>query len=118
MTALREVRARALASLVPPERLPLSEWIEANIRLPQATTAIPGPMKLWPYQRAIADSIADPAVERVTLLKAARISFTSLLTAATGHFVANEPSPILCLEIAYRAVYRSRLAGRMSIQVG
>jgi phage terminase large subunit GpA-like protein len=97
MPTLAEVRARALASLVPPERLPLSDWIEAHIRLPQGTTALPGPMKLWPYQRAIADSIADAAVERVTLLKAARIGFTSLLTAATGHFVANEPAPILCL---------------------
>jgi phage terminase large subunit GpA-like protein len=92
-----EVRARALASLIPPARLPLSAWIEAHIRLPQGTTAVPGPMKLWPYQRAIADSVADPEVERVTLVKPVRVGFTSLLTAATGHFVANEPSPILCL---------------------
>jgi phage terminase large subunit GpA-like protein len=85
VTALAEVRRRALASLLPPPGLPLSEWIEAHIRLPQGTTAVPGPMKLWPYQRAIADSIADPSVERVALCKAARIGFTSLLTAATGH---------------------------------
>jgi hypothetical protein len=54
---VRDVRARALSALLPPTRLQLSEWIEANIRLPQGTTAIPGPMRLWPYQRAIADSI-------------------------------------------------------------
>ena len=88
MTSLQGVRRRALASLIPPERLPLSAWIEASVRLPQGTTAVPGPMRLWPYQRAIADSIGDPEVERVTLCKAARIGFTSLLTGALGHYVA------------------------------
>ena len=97
MTGLREVRARALAALLPPPRLPLSEWIEANVVLPQGTTAVPGPMRLWPYQRFIADSIADAAIERVTLVKAARIGFTSLLTGALGNFVRNQPAPILCL---------------------
>ena len=91
MTSLQGVRRRALASLIPPERLPLSAWIAASVRLPQGTTAVPGPMRLWPYQRAIADSIGNPEVERVTLCKAARIGFTSLLTGA------NEPAPILCL---------------------
>jgi phage terminase large subunit GpA-like protein len=39
-------------------------------------------MKLWPYQEEIANAIGDPHVERVVLVKAARIGFTSLLTAA------------------------------------
>src|SRR3954453_21355538 len=92
-----EVRRRALASLLPPARLPLSEWIERKVVLPQGTTAVPGPMRLWPYQRAIADSIGDPAVERVTLVKAVRQGFSVLLTAALGNYVGNEPCPILCL---------------------
>src|SRR3954452_8804803 len=96
-TAVAELRTRALSSLAPPPRLPLSAWVERNVVLPQGTTAVPGPMRLWPYQRAIADSIADPAVERVTLVKAARVGFTSLLTGALGHYVANEPAPVLCL---------------------
>jgi phage terminase large subunit GpA-like protein len=85
MTALAEVRRRALASLIPPERLALSDWIETNVRLPQGTTAVPGPMKLYPYQKALADSIGDAAVERVTVVKAARVGFTALLTAALGN---------------------------------
>src|SRR5215207_1859910 len=85
------------SKIAPLKRLSLSEWIEAHVRLPQGTTAVPGPMRLWPYKRAIADSIADPAVERVTLVKPVRVGFTALLTAAIGHYVANEPAPILCL---------------------
>ena len=72
-------------------------WIEANLRLPEGTSALPGPVKLWPYQRGIADAIGDPEIERVTLVKSVRVGFTTLLSAAVGNFVANEPCPVLCL---------------------
>ncbi|WP_454619350.1 phage terminase large subunit family protein [Bradyrhizobium cenepequi] len=91
------IRRSALRSLIPPPRLQLSEWIEANIRLPESVSALPGAVRLWPYQRDIADAISDPEVERVTLVKAARLGFTTLLSGAIGAFVVNEPSPILCL---------------------
>jgi phage terminase large subunit GpA-like protein len=74
----------------------LAAWIEANVCLPEGLSAQPGPLKLWPYQREIADCIGDPA-ERITLIKAARIGFTSLLTAAIGYWFAEEPAPILVL---------------------
>lgn len=54
-------------------------------------------MRLWPYQRAIADAIGGPALERVTLVKSVHVGFTTLLTGALGSFVANEPGPILAL---------------------
>ena len=41
------VHRRALASLIPPPRLRLSEWIEANVRLPEGTSALPGPVRLF-----------------------------------------------------------------------
>ena len=55
------------------------------------------PLRLWPWQREIADAISDPLVERVSLVKAARVGFTTLLTGAIGSFVANDPAPILVL---------------------
>ena len=94
---VREIRRRALAALIPPPRLRLSEWIEANIRLPEGVSALPGAVRLWPYQREIADAISDPAIERVTLVKPVRVGFTTVLTGAIASFVANEPAPILCL---------------------
>lgn len=44
MTALdlATIRTRALAALIPPPRLRLSTWIEANIRLPEGVSALPG----------------------------------------------------------------------------
>ncbi len=97
MDSLAVAQREALAALRPPPRLPLSEWIEASLRLPQGVSAQPGRVRLWPYQREIADVISDPAIERVTIVKSARLGFTTLLTGALGHFAANEPSPVLAL---------------------
>jgi phage terminase large subunit GpA-like protein len=83
--------------LLPPPNQKLSEWLEANVRLPEGGSALPGALRLWPYQKEIADAISDPLVERVSLVKAARVGFTTLLTGAIGAFVANDPAPILVL---------------------
>lgn len=96
--ALAELRRRALASLIPPARLPLSEWIEGHVRLPEGVSALPGAMRLWPYQRAIADAIGNPTIERVTLVKPVRVGFTSLLTGCLASHVVNDPAPVLVLQ--------------------
>jgi phage terminase large subunit GpA-like protein len=54
-------------------------------------------VRLWPYQREIADAISDPMLERVTLVKGVRLGFTTLLTGAIGGYVANEHAAILAL---------------------
>jgi len=97
MATIESVRREALRALIPPPRLRLSEWIEGNISLPEGVSAQPGPVRLWPFQREIADAIGDPLIERVTLVKPVRVGFTTLLTSAVASFVANEPAPILCL---------------------
>jgi phage terminase large subunit GpA-like protein len=51
----------------------LSDWIEGNIKLPEGVSALPGAVRLWPYQREIADAIGDPEIERVTLVKPVRV---------------------------------------------
>lgn len=90
-------RGRALSALRPPPRLNLSAWIESNIRLPEDVSALPGDVRLWSFQREIADACSDPTIERVTLVKSVRVGLSTLLTATVGSFVANEPSPILLL---------------------
>src|SRR5688572_19671441 len=92
-----DVRRRAMAALVPPPRLALSEWIESGLRLPEGVSALPGRVRLWPYQREIADAISDRSIERVTLVKGVRLGFTTLLTGTIGSYVANEPCPVLAL---------------------
>ena len=97
MTAhpLELARRAALAQLLPPPRLPLSEWIERNVFLSDDVSAQPGPVRLWPPQRGIADAIGDLSIERVTVVKPVRVGYTTLLTGALASFVANDPAPIL-----------------------
>jgi len=100
MQTIDAVKVRALSALIPPPRLCLSEWIEANLNLPEGVSAQPGPVRLWPFQREIADAIGDPMIERVTLVKPVRVGFTTLLTSALAAYIANDPAPILSLQPA------------------
>jgi phage terminase large subunit GpA-like protein len=95
--AIQETRRNAMRSLIPPPKLSLPDWIESTVQLPSTVSALPGKVKLWPYQRGIADAISDPAIERVTVVKSVRIGYSMLLTSALASYVANEPAPILAL---------------------
>ncbi len=86
---------KSLHAKAPPP-LALGKWIEHNIVLPK-TVAEPGPMTLWPWQGGLADAIGDPNISRVTLQKATRLGFSSLLTAAIGYLCIERPSSILYL---------------------
>ncbi len=97
MATIEEITARARRALVPPPRLVLSDWIEAHILLPDGVSAQPGPVRLWPFQREIADAIGDPLVERVTVVKSVRVGYTTLLSGGIASFVANDPAAILAL---------------------
>jgi phage terminase large subunit GpA-like protein len=74
----------------------LSAWIEQTIILPDVV-ADPGPIRLAPPMRAIADAIGDPAIERVSVLKSARVGFSTLLTATIGYHVVRDPCAVLVL---------------------
>jgi phage terminase large subunit GpA-like protein len=93
-----DVLRSARSMLRPPPRQRLSTWIETHLILPEGVSALPGPARLWPYQREIADAIGDATIERVTLVKPVRVGFTTLLTGAVASFVANDPAPIIVLQ--------------------
>ena len=86
---------RVLALWVPPPRIDLAEWIEAHVTLPEGMTGRPGLVELFAYQRGICDAISDPEVERITVVKSARLGYTTLLTGMIASYVANDPAQIL-----------------------
>lgn len=92
------ILSRAKRALKPPERLSLSEWADRHFRLSSETAAEPGRWKTLPYQREIMDSITDPEVEQVSLMKSARIGYTLMMSAAIGYFIEHEPSSILVVQ--------------------
>ena len=85
------------SSFAPPPKLQLSTWMEEHIRLPAGDAAVPGRIRLYGYQRGIADAIGDPLIERVSVIKSARIGYTTLLVGALANYVHNDPSSLLCL---------------------
>lgn len=92
---LEAVRLRARRAIIPPPRLALSDWIEREIKLPSDVSSLPGSIRLYPFQRGIADAMSDPAIERITVVKSARIGYTTLLVGLLGSHVVNEPAPVL-----------------------
>jgi phage terminase large subunit GpA-like protein len=88
---------RVLSLFAPPPRLSLADWAADNFRLAERASAEPGRFTPWPYQRFILDAIGDPAIERVTVLKAARVGFTKCLMAAIGASAATQPASIILL---------------------
>lgn len=91
-------RRKAFAALRPPPKISTADWIEANVFLPAEASATPGKMQLWPYQRGICDALDDPDIERVSVMKSARVGYTALLGGIIASFVSNAPAPILAVQ--------------------
>ena len=91
-----EMRRSALAlfetALLTPPRMSGSEWAEKFGRIPKGTGAESGPVTLYGYQRGLLDAMCDPAAERVTVLKAARVGYTRCATLAIGYHLHHDPS--------------------------
>ena len=94
---LADLRRETFAALRPPPKLALSDWAERNLRLPAGVSATPGPVRLWEFQRGLADAIGDPTIPRVTCLKAVRCGYSTLLVAAVAAYASNDPCPVLML---------------------
>lgn len=97
MTLIDDVARRALKAWIPPAKMVLSEWLESNVRLPSEVSALAGPLQLWPWQVELANAMADPGYERVTLCKGTRLGFSMLAVGAVAAYSVNDPSPILYL---------------------
>lgn len=86
-----DVIARALVAWKPPTKLTVSQWADAHFYLSAESSAQAGRWKTIPYQREPMDAISDPRVERVTLMKSARIGYTKMIDAAIGYSIDQDP---------------------------
>lgn len=90
--------ADALRAWRPPPRLKLSEWADANFYLSPESAADPGRWKTLPYQREILDAFTDPTIERVYVMKSARIGWTKCMNALIAYCMAADPCPIMIIQ--------------------
>lgn len=85
-------------ALRPPPKLSLSAWADEHFYLSAESAAEPGRWRSLPYQRGILDAITDPAIERVSVMKSARVGYTKCINAAIAYHMAQDPCPILVVQ--------------------
>lgn len=78
-----------------PEKLSASEWTEKHGRLQRETSADPGEVRLYGYQRGILDAMSDPSISQITVCKSARVGYTALVGFAIGYFLEHEAASVL-----------------------
>lgn len=90
---------RAIAeALKPPPKLTLSQWANRYAHLSPETSADAGKFRAFGYQNGIMDSITDPSVKQVTVIKSARVGYTKILDHVVGYFIHQDPSPLLLVQ--------------------
>lgn len=87
---------KALATLRPRERLPVSKWAEKYRVLPD-TNAIPGPWRnrVTPYLVEIMDAFSDDDVERIVFVKPTQVGGTSAMENMLGAIIDQDPAPTM-----------------------
>ena len=81
----------------PPPRLSLAAWADRKFLLP-AGDANAGRWRTLPYQRGIMEAMSDPEIERVAVMKSARVGYTRIFSAAVGFYIEHDPCPILVVQ--------------------
>jgi phage terminase large subunit GpA-like protein len=92
------LRAAREINLKPPPKLTLSEWAARYAFLSPETSAQTGRFRSFAYQDGIMDAVTDPAVEKITVKKSARVGYTKILDHICGYHIHQDPSPILVVQ--------------------
>ncbi|MBR8221294.1 phage terminase large subunit family protein [Burkholderia ambifaria] len=66
--------------------------------LSRETSAQTGRFRAFGYQRGMLDAVTDPSVEKISVMKSARVGYTKLMDHAVGYFIHQDPSPILVVQ--------------------
>ncbi|MGL4370770.1 MAG: phage terminase large subunit family protein, partial [Spirochaetota bacterium] len=90
--------ATALKLWAPPPKLSLSQWADRYAFLSPESSAQPGKWHNIPYQVGILDALTDPTVEKVTVMKSARVGYTKIITNLIGYHIHNDPCNIMVVQ--------------------
>lgn len=85
-------------ALRPPSRLTLSEWADKYAVLSAESSAEAGRWKTLPYQKGIMDAITNPSIERVSVMKSARVGYTKILNHALAYHIHHDPCSMMVVQ--------------------
>jgi len=93
-TLLAEIRK----AWAPPPRLTLSQWADRHAFLSAESSADVGRWKTIPYQVGLMDAITDRSIEKVTVMKSARVGWTKIINHAIGYHMHHDPCPMMVVQ--------------------
>ena len=87
----------ALAVLMPPGELTVSQWADQNRILSRAESSRPGRWDTGraPYLRAVMDAFCDPEVEEILFVKPTQVGGTEAILNMLGWLICQDPAPVL-----------------------
>ncbi len=97
---IQTVWNRAVAALLPPPTLTVSEWAD-KYRVMDSTSPRPGPWRtsLTPFLREPMDCLSPSSpVQRVVLMKSAQVGGTEILLNFTGFIMHHSPAPTMLIQ--------------------
>jgi len=94
---LNRANASAIAGMMPPDDLTVSQWAEQKRRLSAEASAEPGPWRTsrTPYLREPMDSFTDPKVRHIVMVAASQVGKSEFLNNAIGYIIDEDPGSIL-----------------------
>ena len=92
------IRAAWAEAWRPSPRRSLADWADQHFALPEGD-ANAGRWRTLGYQRGWLDAISDPTIERVTLMKSARVGYTkACLCVTVAYHIAEDPCAMLIVQ--------------------
>ena len=92
-----QYQKEALAFLLPPEDISVSEWAEKYRVLSSKTAAIPGPWNndKTPYLVGIMDEFLNYETEEIIFCKCTQVGGTEIILNLLGYIIQQDPSPTM-----------------------
>lgn len=97
-SSVDDIIERAMEAWRPPPLLSLSEWADREFYLSPESSAEPGRWKTLPYQRGWMDAMTTRGVERVSVIKSARVGYTKTINACIGYHMDQAPCAMLAVQ--------------------
>ncbi|MBU0995803.1 MAG: phage terminase large subunit family protein, partial [Proteobacteria bacterium] len=73
-------------------------WADKYAYLSPESAHEPGKWKTLPYQKDILDAFTDLRVEKITMMKSARVGYTKILNQVEGYHIHHDPKSILMVQ--------------------
>jgi phage terminase large subunit GpA-like protein len=92
-----QYQKEALAFLLPPEDISVSEWAERYRILSSKTSALPGPWNndKTPYLTGIMDEFLNYETEEIIFCKSTQVGGTEIILNLLGYIIQQDPSPTM-----------------------